>query len=234
MQETAVVQPTKACKPDGVRALSYEPYPWEQLNALADEELAAAFLAGQQDALTVLFDRYHRLIYSIALRILRDSGEAEDVVQTVFLDVSRAMANFDPARGTLKVWLMQYAYHRSLHRKRHLQANRFYEWVELEGASADLRMTMSVDHALEQRQLASMWLGKLDADKRQILELLYCEGMTAEEIAAQLDRSVHAVRHDLYRALAYLRKAIAQQKAREEQRLREAMEGARGSNAQAI
>lgn len=214
--------------------MSQVPHPWEQLNAQADEELAASFLAGQQDALAVLFDRYHRLVYSVALRILRDSGEAEDVVQTVFLDISRAMANFDSARGTLKVWLMQYAYHRALHRKRHLQANRFYEWVELEGASADLRMTVSVDHAIEQRQLVSMWLGKLNADKRQILELSYCEGMTAEEIAARLERSVHAVRHDLYRALEYLRKAIAQQKEREEQRMREAIEGVRGSNAQAF
>lgn len=214
--------------------MSCVPHPWEQLNAQSDEDLASSFLAGQQDALAVLFDRYHRLVYSVAQRILRDSGEAEDVVQTVFLDISRAMANFDSARGTLKVWLMQYAYHRALHRKRHLQANRFYEWVELEGASAELRMTVRVDHALEQRQLVSTWLGKLNADRRRILELSYYEGMTAEEIAAHLERSVHAVRHDLYRALAYLRKEIAQQREREEQRLREAMEGAQGSNAQAF
>lgn len=216
--------------------MSHVPHPWEQLNTQTDEELASSFLAGQQDALTVLFDRYHRLVYSVALRILRDSGEAEDVVQTVFLDISRAMANFDSARGTLKVWLMQYAYHRALHRKRHLQANRFYEWVELEGASAELRMTVSEDDALEQQQLVSTWLGKLNADKRRILELSYCEGMTAEEIAARLERSVHAVRHDLYRALAYLRKEIQQQREREEQqlRLREAMKGAQGTNAQAF
>src|ERR1700730_3044999 len=98
----------------------------EGLQHLADEDLAEYIVAGRHDALTVLFDRYHRLIYSIALRIVRDTGEAEEVVQTVFLDIFRAAANFDPNRGMLKVWILQYAYHRALHRKRHLVANHFY------------------------------------------------------------------------------------------------------------
>ena len=59
---------------------------------------------GRHDALTVLFDRYHRLVFDVALRIVRDPGEAEDVVQRVFLDVFRAMANFDSRKGILKVW----------------------------------------------------------------------------------------------------------------------------------
>ena len=73
---------------------------------------------------------HHKLVYSIAIRIVRDAGEAEEVVQTVFLDFYRALAQFDSSKGILRVWLMQYAYHRALHRKRHLAANRFYEWVD--------------------------------------------------------------------------------------------------------
>src|SRR5579864_9302369 len=103
---------------------------WRLLNQLTDEQLAHTLMNGEHDALTVLFDRYHGLVYSIAFRIVRDSGEAEDVVQTVFLDFFRAQAKFDPNKGILKVWLLQYAYHRAVNRKRHLAANRFYKWSQ--------------------------------------------------------------------------------------------------------
>ena len=82
--------------------------------------------AGQNDALAVLFDRYQKLVLSIALKIVRDPGEAEDVTQTVFLDIYRAVAQFDPRKGNTKVWLMQYAYHRAINRRQHLNVREFY------------------------------------------------------------------------------------------------------------
>src|SRR5215467_15485618 len=105
-----------------------------EFRKLSDEELLRLASAGHHDALTVLFDRYHLLVYDVAVRIVRDPAEAEDVVQNVFLDVFRAMANFDPRKGILKVWILQYAYHRALHRKRHLVSNHFYSWENLEAA----------------------------------------------------------------------------------------------------
>jgi RNA polymerase sigma-70 factor (ECF subfamily) len=108
--------------------------PHRDLSNLADEELMLRVTSGWQDALSVLFDRYHRLVFSVALRIVRDPGEAEEVVQTVYLDIFRAAANFDPRKGIFKVWILQYAYHRALHRKRHLVANHFYRWDDLEVA----------------------------------------------------------------------------------------------------
>src|SRR5258708_12211364 len=100
----------------------------------ADEDLIELLRLGSDEALTVLFDRYHRLVFHVALRIVRDPGEAEEVVQTVFLSIFRAVANFDRRKGPVRVWLLQYAYHRALHRKRHLSANQFYRWEELEAA----------------------------------------------------------------------------------------------------
>ena len=102
----------------------------------ADEDLIELLRRGSDEALTVLFDRYHRLVFHVALRIVRDPGEAEEVVQTVFLSIFRAVANFDRRKGLVRVWLLQYAYHRALHRKRHLVANHFYRWEELESAIA--------------------------------------------------------------------------------------------------
>jgi|SRR5260370_633976 len=84
---------------------------FEELAKIQDDALMAHVSSGHDDALAVLFDRYCRLVFKIALKILRDAGEAEDVMLNVFLEIYRAAAQFDPARGTTKVWVLQYAYH---------------------------------------------------------------------------------------------------------------------------
>lgn len=178
---------------------------FETFCTVSDEELARQISTGSHDALTALFDRYHRLVFDVALRIVRDPGEAEDVVQNVFLDVFRAMANFDPRKGILKVWILQYAYHRALHRKRHLVSNHFYRWENLETA-----IEVGSNRALwgevpETARLAEQLLGNLKPRQREIVELTYFEGLTAEEIARRLGESPHAVRHHLQRGVAALR-----------------------------
>ena len=94
--------------------------------ALSDEAAMLAVQKGEGDGLALLFDRYNRLVLSIALRILRDRGEAEDVTQNIFLEIFKAAGQFDPAKGTFLVWLMQYVYHRSISRKNYLLVRQFY------------------------------------------------------------------------------------------------------------
>lgn len=180
----------------------------EDFCKLTDEELMQCATTGRHDALTVLFDRYHRLVFDVALRIVRDAGEAEDVVQRVFLDVFRAMANFDSRKGILKVWLLQYAYHRALHRKRHLVSNHFYLWENLE-AAIELGSGCPLWGELpEAVRLAEQMLENLKPRQREVVELTYYEGLTAEEIARRLGESPHAVRHHLQRGVAALRSAF--------------------------
>ena len=114
------------------------------LKLLTDEKLMVQLQGGTNDALAVLFERYHRLVFAIALKIVRDRGEAEDVTQNVFLEIYNAMAQFDPGKGTLKVWLLQYAYHRAFNRKQYLNTRSFYDQGEIEDLgpfSAALRAT---------------------------------------------------------------------------------------------
>ena len=92
-----------------------------QLKKHSDEELMEGLCAGTPEALSTLFDRYYRLAFSIALKILHDRGEAEDMMQEVFFEIYRAPEKFDPARGSVKTWILQYAYHRSLTRRRYLK-----------------------------------------------------------------------------------------------------------------
>jgi RNA polymerase sigma-70 factor (ECF subfamily) len=110
-----------------------------RLESLPDEEVMAYLQRGHNDALAVLFDRYQKLVLSIARKIVRDPGEAEDVTQTVFLDIYRAVAQFDPLKGSAKVWLMQYAYHRAINRRQHLQGQEFYKNSGVEENTLDTR-----------------------------------------------------------------------------------------------
>jgi RNA polymerase sigma-70 factor, ECF subfamily len=177
----------------------------EDLSKFSDEELMGKVSFGNHDALAVLFDRYHKLVFDVAVRILRDPGEAEEVVQIVFLDIFRAVANFDPAKGILKVWVLQYAYHRTLHRKRHLISNHFYRWENLEVAIEIGSGRALWGESAEAIRLAEEMLGNLKPRQRKVIEMTYYEGLTAEEIARRLGESPHVVRHDVRRSLAALR-----------------------------
>ena len=184
---------------------------WQRLNELSDEQLVVALRGGEQDSLTVLFDRYNKLIFSVAMRIVNDPGEAEEVVQTVFLDFFRGLAMFDQNKGILRVWLLQYAYHRALNRRRHLAANRFYKWVDLDSAASQPTLSWNPGDVAEVARLMDQLMTSLKPRQREILELTYFDGLTAEEIAVKLDESVNVVRHELYRSLAKLRTVVSQE-----------------------
>ena len=96
---------------------------------LTDEDLMQALRMGCHDALAVLFERHSALVFRIARAILRDDGEAEETVQRVFLDVFKAVNQFNPDRGTCKPWLLQYAYQRTISRRQYPESTSFYAQV---------------------------------------------------------------------------------------------------------
>jgi RNA polymerase sigma-70 factor (ECF subfamily) len=96
-------------------------------STMTDEDVMEQLRNGSPDALPLLFDRFHRLVLKIALRILRDPGEAEDVMQEIFFEIFNKASQFDPAKGSTKTWILQYAYHRSLSRRQYLALRNFYD-----------------------------------------------------------------------------------------------------------
>jgi len=181
-----------------------------QLLRLSDEQLITCLQKGQDDALTVLFDRYQKLVLSIALRIVRDPGEAEDVTQTVFLDIYRAVAQFDPSKGNTKVWLMQYAYHRAINRRQHLQGREFYTSTELEeadGRPVEAHATFGMSSP-EIKELVRKSMIALPKEQRSVIEMASYQGLTMQEIAERTGESFANVRHHYYRGLQKLRALI--------------------------
>jgi RNA polymerase sigma-70 factor (ECF subfamily) len=193
---------------------------WTELNELSDADLLVHLTAGEHSALAVLFDRYHRLVFSVAVRILRDQGEAEDVVQIVFLNIFESATNFDPRKGTLRVWLLQYAYHRALNKKRSLSAQRVNLWDDIDVAKVQCQPFDS-----ELLRYCEQLLKELKPPQRQVLKLTYFEGWTAQEIADLQGRPVAHVRNDLYRGLARLRLVVMQPAGPQRRGLTEALEG---------
>jgi RNA polymerase sigma-70 factor (ECF subfamily) len=130
----------------------------------------------------------------------------------VFLDIFRAVSQFNPDRGNFKTWLLQYAYHRSIDRRQHLQSNRFYSRDELDDLMP-AELFNGPGHSLclppqEVVCLVEQVLATLETRQRRVIELTYFEGLTAEEIAKKTGDSASSVRHNLYRGLAKLRNVL--------------------------
>jgi RNA polymerase sigma-70 factor (ECF subfamily) len=178
-----------------------------QLRRLSDDQLMACLREGQGDALAVLFDRYQKLVLSIALRIVRDPCEAEDVAQTVFLDVYRAVAQFDPLKGNTKMWLMQYAYHRAINRRQHLQRREFYkdsEPEQLETRPKETHTSFGLNSS-EAKALVRQSMAALSDKQKAVIQMACYEGLSMHEIAERTGDSFVKVRHHYYRGLEKLR-----------------------------
>ncbi len=203
-----------------------------RLRTLTDEDLMSALRMCCNDALAVLFERHSPLVFRIARAILRDDGEAEETVQRVFLDVFKAVNQFNPDRGTFKTWLLQYAYHRSINRRQHLESNRFYSRDELDEL-APAEFSYGTGHLLclppqEVIYLVEQVLATLESHQRRVIELTYFEGLTAEEIARKTGDTASSVRHNLYRGLAKLRGVLQETSKAEEKTSAERKINAKG------
>jgi RNA polymerase sigma-70 factor, ECF subfamily len=191
---------------------STSPPSWKSLQEATDPELVLHWRAGNHDAFAVIVDRYQRLVFSVAVRIVKDVAEAEDVVQIVFLDIFRKVGNFDPSRGTLKVWVLQYAYSRSVNRRHHLEQRQFYSNVELDEAEPsdfDARPAgRSVLSTGEAARLVEESLAQLNDKQREAIELIYFEGLKFSEAVEKTGESLSQLRHHYYRGLLKIREFI--------------------------
>ena len=180
----------------------------------ADEVLMERVSGGDREALASLFRRYGRLVRGVALRILRDDSEADDLLQEVFLFIYRKCETFDSSRGSARSWIVQTTYHRAIDRRRHLQSRHFYTRVDLNGAMEvpDPRSNATPDNrsvsALVGRMTVQGLLDTLTQDQRETLTLYFFEGYTFEEIAVKLGQSWGNIRNHYYRGLDKLRKEL--------------------------
>jgi RNA polymerase sigma-70 factor (ECF subfamily) len=163
--------------------------------------LIRRLVAGDQHALGALYDKYAGLVNALALRVLRDASDAEDIVQEVFVQAWRQAARFDPARGTPEAWLCTMARSRALDRLRRRAARREEPGEDAPPAVAAPRN----EEALAVRKALDL----LSEVQRRALELAYYEGLTQTEIAARLGEPLGTVKTRIRSAMLRLREALA-------------------------
>ena len=171
-----------------------------------DVTLLDALVAGERDALADLYDRYGRLAYSVAMRILNDSGRAEDVVQECFLKLWRSAGQFDARRGSLRTWLITSVRNRSIDALRgrgahERQEREIPESLAAAGGGSD--PWREVSHQLT-REVVRDALGRLPDEQRQVVELAYYGGYSQQEIAEMVRVPLSTVKGRMRLALEKL------------------------------
>jgi RNA polymerase sigma-70 factor (ECF subfamily) len=177
----------------------------------SDQAALARMARGEGDAVAELYDRHARPIYSLALRILGDATEAEDIVQEVFSQAWRQAARYSASRGAVAAWLMTLARSRAIDRLRAKRARpgdvsdeRVAGQLVDAGPPADSLVLSS-----EQVARVRAALDELPLLQRAAIELAYYEGLTHAEIADRLEQPLGTVKTRIRLAMLKLRDVLA-------------------------
>jgi RNA polymerase sigma-70 factor (ECF subfamily) len=160
------------------------------LTEARDRELMLRIGTGDQDAFRGLFGRYAPAAKSLALRVVRQSHLAEEIVQEAFMALWKNPDGYDQQRGSVRSWLMGMVHHRAVdlvrreeaHRRRAEQA--IPQALETEPDLAE--QVVEEVGAPEERRLVRAALTELPEEQRQVIELMYFGGRSQSQIAAEL------------------------------------------------
>ncbi len=184
-----------------------------EFSSYSDEALCREVLQGNHEAFLVLFDRYQTDVLRLAASILRNKSEAEELVQTLFLEVHTTLLRYDEQRGAFRTILMRYAYTRAIDQRRHLESRRYYTNVpidEQDPRSFVRDISFASGLSLEEgTRLIEQGLEQLDDKQRQAVTAYFFRGLSVSEIAAELGDTVGNTRHHLYRGIERMRKVFA-------------------------
>jgi RNA polymerase sigma-70 factor, ECF subfamily len=175
---------------------------------LSDEAVVALVARSDEDALAELYDRFGRVAYGLALRVLRDEKLAEDAVQEGFLAAWRNADRFVPERGRASTWLLTFVHRRAVDLVRREDRRRAEPLPE----GAD---TMGVDAAEDawlrfERERVQAALRQLPDQQREALELAYYGGFSQSELAERLGQPVGTIKSRMFTGLARLRELLGE------------------------
>lgn len=175
-----------------------------------DRGLVARIESRDADAMASLYDRYSARLMGLAYRILGETGEAEEVLQEVFLWVWRAASTFDGARGTVLAWLLVATRSRAIDRLR-TRRPAMRAGVQSLEESPDPASAEDVEIAVAGRQWEQICrdaIRELPDDQRRALELAYFEGLTQQEIAERTAAPLGTVKTRVRLGLMKLRERV--------------------------
>src|SRR5262249_47108760 len=177
----------------------------ERQGIAPDLAMVTAIKAGDQSAVAELYDRYSSVVYAVALRVLGDTGAAEDVLQEVFLQLWRNPSAFDASRGNLRAGLAVITRNRAIDSLRKRRPETDIEDV-IVSVAPDLASEADRSRAAEKIRGV---LGGMPAAQRSALEMAYFEGLSHSEIATKTGEPLGTIKTRIRTGLLALRKAFA-------------------------
>ena len=182
----------------------------DQKRELVWNEYVQRVASGNQEALATLYDETNSLLYSLALRILGDITEAEEVVLDVYTQVWQSAQNFDPVRGTAAAWLVMLTRSRAIDRLRSRTARTKHE-EPLEGIPAVAAGGASPEEASvlsQQGRLVRAALTALPTVQREAIELAYFSGLSHSELVTKLGQPLGTVKTRIRLGMMKLREQL--------------------------
>ena len=181
---------------------------WE-LAHLSDEALISLVASSDDAALAELYDRFGRVAYGLALRILRDEALAQDAVQEAFLAVWRSADRFLAERAKASTWILTLVHRRAVDLVRREERRR---GEPLESAPEPVSSSTAEDEATLdfQRRIVQEALKRLPDEQREALELGYYGGLTQSELAERLGQPLGTIKSRMFAGLTRLRDLLAQ------------------------
>jgi RNA polymerase sigma-70 factor (ECF subfamily) len=175
---------------------------------LSDEAVVALAARSDDGALAELYDRFGRVVYGLALRMLRDRALAEDAVQDAFLDVWRNAHRFMPERAKASTWILTLAHRRAVdivRREERRRADTLELAPEPVGNASDENAWLRFE-----RERVQQALKQLPDPQREALELAYYGGFTQSELAERLGQPVGTIKSRMFTGLARLRELLGE------------------------
>ncbi|HEX3471656.1 MAG TPA: sigma-70 family RNA polymerase sigma factor [Silvibacterium sp.] len=169
-----------------------------------DMGLLTRIQSGDQEAMSALFDRYGTMVYSVALRVLKDTGEAEDVMQEIFVQVWQNPGAFVSGRGSLGGWLVVVARNRSIDM---IRRRRPSDPVELFALPSSTNLAKEAERNSLLEKIRGVMHSLPDEQKKSV-ELAFFEGLSHSEIAEKTGDPLGTVKTRIRLALIAMRKAL--------------------------
>ena len=169
-----------------------------------DVELVRAIAAGDRNGLAALYDRYAPILLGMAMRIIRDRREAEDLLHDVFLEVWRSARDYDLTRGRVRTWLVVRMRSRALDVLKSARVSR----RSGDSEALDRMVAEPASGESPDRLRVRAVVAELSGEQRQVLELAYFDGLSCSEIATQLSIPIGTVKSRLAAGLGRLRQLL--------------------------
>ncbi len=175
-----------------------------------DEALIALVSRGDEAALAELYDRYGRVAYGLALRVVRDQALAEDAVQEAFLTVWRRSGSFLAERAKASTWILTLVHRRAVDVVRREERRRAESLDPDQETGGEARTADDEVTLTERRRAVQEALRRLPDEQREALELAYYGGLTQSELAERLSVPLGTIKSRMFTGLRRLRDLLAE------------------------